>query len=139
MSKPSDQELIDTALAARDKAYAPYSNYYVGCALASGDRTFVGANVENASYGLVSCAERNAVNFAVIDGVRDFDAIAIATSSSPPAAPCGLCLQALVEFTSDPAAFRVILVNPENERRDFTLAELFPHGFRSDQLKPTPR
>lgn len=130
----SDETLVERALAARETAYAPYSNYLVGCSLSAGGAVFDGANVENASYGLATCAERNAVVQAVLAGHRQLDIVAVATQSSPPAAPCGLCLQTINEFADDPARVRVILVNPKGERRDFTLEELFPHGFRPEQL-----
>ena len=58
----------------------------------------------------------------------------VATDSSPPAAPCGICLQTLSEFAGDPAALRIVLVNPAGERRELSLAELLPHGFRREQL-----
>jgi len=134
MSNTDDDSLIAAALEARDKAYAPYSNYFVGCALLANGKVYVAANVENASYGLASCAERNAVMNAVLDGNRNLEAVAVATVSSPPASPCGMCLQTLNEFVDDPAKLRVIAVNPAGERQDYTLAELFPHGFRRDQL-----
>jgi cytidine deaminase len=131
---PADADLAARALGARDRAYAPYSGFFVGSAVLAGGRVFEGANVENASYGLASCAERNAVIAAVLAGERAVEAVAVATPSSPPAAPCGMCLQTLNEFSPDPRAVRVILVNPEGERRDHTLADLFPHGFRKEQL-----
>jgi cytidine deaminase len=131
-----DSELARRALAARQLAYAPYSKYLVGCAVLAGGEVFAGANVENASYGLACCAERAAVVQAVLAGHRELEAVAVATQSSPPAAPCGMCLQTLSEFTGDPAKLRVLLVNADGERRDFTLAELFPQGFRREQLTP---
>jgi cytidine deaminase len=124
-----DDALVQRALEARDTSYSPYSGYAVGAALRAGDEVYAGANVENASYGLTICAERTAIARAVLEGVRAIDAIAIATTSSPPASPCGMCLQTMLEFSPDPRQTRVILVNPAGERRAFTLAELVPHGF----------
>ncbi len=135
--KAGADELAARALEARTRAYAPYSGYQVGCAVLAGGAIHEGANMENASYGLALCAERNAVAAAVFAGASQVDAVAVATSSSPPAAPCGMCLQTLTEFAGDPAALRVVLVNPAGERRELTLAELLPHGFRRDQL-PAP-
>jgi cytidine deaminase len=127
--------LIALATAARENAYAPYSKYKVGCALATADgTTFTGANVENASYGLCACAERNAIAAAVCAGHREIAAIAIVTQSSPPAAPCGMCRQTINEFVSDPSKVAVILVNPQGERRDIGFAELFPYGFRGSDI-----
>jgi cytidine deaminase len=135
-TEPTTAEaLIALAMAARDNAYAPYSKFKVGCALTTEDgTTFTGANVENASYGLCACAERNAIAAAVCAGHREITAIAIATQTSPPAAPCGMCRQTINEFVSDPGKLSVVLVNPKGERRDIGFAELFPHGFRGTDI-----
>ncbi len=134
---PSELDLVTAALAARDRAYAPYSHYQVGCAVSAGGRIYQGANIENASYGLTLCAERAAVSMAVLDGHRHIDAVALATQSSPPAAPCGMCLQTLAEFAADPAALPVIAVNDRGERQRLTLAQLLPHGFTGKALEST--
>ncbi len=141
MSSPntptSDDQLIALAKDARERAYAPYSNYNVGCAIVTADgAVFTGANVENASYGLCICAERNAIAAAVCQGHRDLQTVAIVTQSSPPAAPCGLCRQTINEFCHVPSELRIILVNLKDERRDFSLAELLPHGFRGEHITP---
>ncbi len=131
----SDDELIGLALIAREGAYAPYSNYNVGCALrTSSGAVFTGANVENASYGLCICAERTAIATAVCSGHRELQVVVVVTQSSPPAAPCGLCRQTLNEFSIEPSLLRIILVNPQGERREFTLSELLPHGFRGEHI-----
>jgi cytidine deaminase len=131
-------ELIRRAIAAQKHAYAPYSRYPVGCALLAGGHVHEGANVENSSYGAAICAERSAVTRAVYAGDRVIDAVVVATDSSPPAAPCGICLQTLSEFAGDPAALAIVLVNPAGERRELTLADLLPHGFRREQLTTRP-
>lgn len=130
-----DDALVQLARDARRHAYAPYSAYPVGCTVRAGNTVYSGANIENASYGLTICAERAALVQAVLAGVRELDVVAVATASSPPASPCGMCLQSLIEFCSDPAAMRVILTNDEGERRDLTLAELLPHAFTPRQLR----
>lgn len=132
--KPTMDELAARALEAQKRSYSPYSGYSVGCAISAGGAIHESANVENASYGLAVCAERGAVVHAVVAGARELDAVAVATNSSPPAAPCGMCLQTLNEFTRDPAALRILLVNPSGERRELSLAELLPYGFRGDEL-----
>jgi len=99
-----------------------------------GGRTFVAANVENASYGLTVCAERNAVAAAVAAGATRLEAIAIASDASPPSAPCGACRQVLMEFAANPANIAVIAMNPAGERREFTLAELLPADFSAEDL-----
>jgi cytidine deaminase len=137
MQSPPDLEpglvelLIRAANAARDNAYAPYSRYHVGAALVTTDgRIFSGCNVENASFGLSLCAERNAVAAAIAADEREFRALVVVTDSSPPAAPCGACRQVLAEFGS----FHVLLVNPAGERQATTVAELQPRPFRGDAL-----
>ena len=130
----ADQQLIDAALAARAHAYAPYSDYQVGCAVLAGDDLFTGANIENASYGLAMCAERVAVAQAVLAGHRVIDTVVVATSSSPPATPCGLCRQTLNEFLRPGGDMRVLVVNPDGEKREYAFTELFPAGFTGDQM-----
>jgi cytidine deaminase len=129
-----EHDLIARARAARACAYAPYSRFHVGCALHAGGQVYEGANMENASYGLCLCAERSAIARAVFAGARRIDAVAVSSDSSPPATPCGMCLQSLLEFCEDPGSLRVFLVNERGERRDFALSDLLPHGFTKHQL-----
>ena len=132
----SDDQLVALALRARENAYAPYSKYNVGAALITADGTvFTGANVENASYGLCICAERTAIAQAISQGHRELGRVAVVTQSSPPAAPCGLCRQTINEFTSEPTKLRILLENLQGERREFTLGELLPHGFRGKDIE----
>ena len=131
----TDDDRLTAAIAARARAYAPYSKYQVGAVLVTADgRQFTGANIENASYGLCVCAERNAVMRMVLEGGSRPRAIAVATASSPPGSPCGMCRPVLLEFADDPAALRVIAVNTDGERAEWTLAELIPAGFTGKQL-----
>jgi cytidine deaminase len=127
-------DLVAEATLARDRAYAPYSKFLVGAAVEAGGKIFTGANVENASYGLAICAERNAVMAAILAGERKIDACTVVTDSSPPAAPCGMCLQVLREFSGDAKTLRVTLANLAGERRQYTLAEMLPHGFAPEDL-----
>ena len=129
----ADDELVRAALEARSRAYAPYSRFQVGAAVRTVDgRVFTGANVENASYGLSVCAERAAVVSAVNAGATRLAAVAIATSASPPAGPCGMCRQTLAEFGPDDLAIH--LVNDRGERSDARLGDLLPFAFRGDAL-----
>lgn len=131
---PSLDELVERAVAARDRSYAPYSDYKVGCAVVANGHVYDGANVENASHGLTICAERTTICEAVLAGERTMDIVVVATQSSPPASPCGMCLQTMTEFCDDPDKLQIVLVNPQGERREFTLSQLLPYGFRKDQL-----
>jgi cytidine deaminase len=125
--------LIAAARRARAHAYAPYSRYAVGAAvLADNGRVYLGANIENASYGLSLCAERNAIAAAVLDGARRIEAIAVLTSTAPPAAPCGMCRQTLAEFARD---CPIVLGNESGERVETTLAELLPRAFHGDDIR----
>lgn len=93
------QDLLIQAKAAAEQAYAPYSGYRVGAAILTDDGTvFTGCNVENASYSLTICAERNAVFHAVSQGYRDFRAVAVYVDADVPFPPCGACRQVLSEF-----------------------------------------
>jgi len=129
-----DPTLTARALAAQHRAYAPYSKFRVGAAIQMSGQVFDGANVENASYGLCTCAERTAVVAAVLAGARRLEAVAVCTDASPPSSPCGACRQVLLEFAPDPAAVSVVAINPQGERRAWTLAQLIPDGFSGREL-----
>ena len=122
-------EVLEAARGARGKAYAPYSGFQVGSAVKTDDgRLVFGANVENASYGLTVCAERNAVMRAVIE--KRCRIVAVAVCASPLATPCGMCRQTLVQFAQDDCP--IILGTPDRAlppqiRR---LGDLIPDAFR---------
>jgi len=121
------QQLIDAALGARHKAYAPYSKFPVGAAVLTDDgRIFAGCNVENASFGLTNCAERTALFAAVAAGQRRFVAMAVATDGGY--SPCGACRQVLVEF-SDDLPILVVDAGGEGLVDEVSLAELLPRRF----------
>ncbi len=127
----SDQQLLEMAVEAMHKAYAPYSGYQVGACLLSEDgRTFTGCNIENASYGGTICAERCAVCKAVSEGATRFTAIAVVGSGSV-AWPCGICRQVLNEFSD---GMRVIASHAGNGYEVMTLEELLPHNFGPKDL-----
>lgn len=127
-------ELVTRALEVLQRAYAPYSRFHVGAALRAGGAVFEGVNVENASYPLAVCAERTAIGAMVVAGHRELEEIAVATTASPPSAPCGACRQVLLEFAPDPRRVMVTAVNPAGEHRTWTLAELIPDGFSGHEL-----
>lgn len=132
LRRKDEDTLVEIALRARERAYAPYSRFLVGAALRCADGAVIeGCNVENASYGLCVCAERNAVGAAVAAGRREFTAIAIATASDPPSPPCGMCRQVLAEHARD---LPIILVNTAGTRVRTTLQRLFPGTFTPAQL-----
>lgn len=121
------ERLVDAAKRARENAYAPYSEYRVGAALATEDGTiFSGCNVENASYGATICAERGAIARMVASGGSSPIACAIVTAGPNPAAPCGICRQVLAEFAKD---MTILLVGDDDQRVETTLAELLPMRF----------
>jgi cytidine deaminase len=123
--------LVEAARAVQQRAYAPYSQFRVGCALEADDgRMFVGCNVENASYGLTICAERAAVCAAVAAGAHRLRRAVVATDADPPAAPCGACRQVLSEFGRD---LSITAVGSGGEVR-WTMAELLPSAFGPEQL-----
>lgn len=128
------KDLVTRAIDAQAKAYAPYSKFHVGAAIQMSGHVFEGANVENASYSLGTCAERSAIFAAVIAGKRELQAVAVCTNASPPSSPCGACRQVLLEFATDPAAVTITAVNPKGEHRTWTLAQLIPDGFSGREL-----
>jgi cytidine deaminase len=128
----SASRLVAAARAARRRAYAPYSRFRVGAAVRAGGRIFEGANLENASYGLTLCAERTAVAAAVLAGARRLEAVAIASGTSPPTPPCGMCLQTLAEFAGPDLV--VLLAGARGAVVETTLGELLPRGFSKRYL-----
>lgn len=132
MDDETATKLVEAAVAARGNAYAPYSKYSVGAAVISkSGEVFVGANVENASYGLTNCAERTAIFNAVTSGVRDLKAIAICLNEG--GFPCGACRQVMNEFNPD---MEVIIVSPDGLlEQTTTLSQLLPNAFGPQNLK----
>lgn len=121
------ERLRRVAFDAMERAYAPYSNFRVGCALRGTDGSVhPGCNVENAAYPASICAERGAVLAAVARGTRDFDLLVLATEASEPTPPCGQCRQVLVEFAP---ALPVVSFTRAGRVAHWTLAELMPHPF----------
>lgn len=118
--------LIRRAREARDRAYAPYSNFRVGAAvLSESGHIYTGCNVENATYGATICAERAAVCAMVAAGDTRLVAVAVFSEASPPATPCGICRQVLAEFADD----AVVVVATSQMRRSLSLARLLPEKF----------
>ncbi len=122
----SNKELLDCAYQARERAYAPYSKFFVGAALLSKSGTvYLGCNVENASYGGTICAERVAFTKAISEGEREFVKIAVVTEKGKLIVPCGLCLQLMSEFGD------IGVVTAEGER---PLSAYLPYAFGKEFL-----
>jgi cytidine deaminase len=126
------EALVEAARAVRAHAYAPYSDFAVGAAVLAGGRVFTGVNVENASFPIGVCAERNAVAAMATSGERRVDAVAVVTDADVPTPPCGGCRQCLWEFGPDAV---VVAATMDGERRRWTLAELLPSAFGPDDLE----
>jgi cytidine deaminase len=127
MSEKRWAELERAAKAAAAHAYCPYSRFAVGCAVLTGDGVIAsGCNVENASYGLTSCAERNAIFRAIGDGATSIAALVVYTPTAAPVTPCGACRQVIAEFGRE-ARIRMICDGPEAIERG--IDELLPAGF----------
>lgn len=126
--------LLELASKASQNAYSPYSNFKVGaCAIFEDGKTYTGCNVENASYGLTLCAERNALSSAIADGVKvKLVAVAIYSPNSKLCYPCGACRQWISEFSND----AIILVeNSEGDPEKYSIKELLPYSFELNNDK----
>jgi cytidine deaminase len=129
------KQLIDKAFAAMNNAYAIYSNYHVGsCVLLKDGTTYLGANIENASFGATNCAERSAIYSAYSNGYRkeDIQALAIVSDGHRIAAPCGICRQVLSELIGQDTP--IYLSNGKDEI-ETTIAELLPMQFNVEDVK----
>lgn len=131
------KQLIETAVKAREMAYAPYSHYKVGAALlAKSGKIYTGCNVENASFTPTNCAERTAFFKAISEGDREFEMIAIVAGKdgeelSENCTPCGVCRQVMTEFCDKD--FKIILGTPD-DFKVLTLEEIMPYSFSATEL-----
>lgn len=124
--------LTERAMAAMERAYAPYSGFRVGAALLASDGSITeGCNVENASYPAGICAERGALSAAIARGVRDFTAIVIATEADRPTPPCGICRQVMMEFAPH---LEVVSVTRDGADARWTMSDLLPEAFTPASL-----
>lgn len=127
--------LYEAAVAARKNSYSPYSKFKVGAALLLDDNNIVsGTNVENSSYGLAMCAERNALFTAIGMGYKkeNIKAILVVANTDGPCSPCGACRQVISELMDKDAD--VILTNRKNDMKLFTVKDLLPFSFSKDDL-----
>ena len=131
----SPQELVGIAIEARQRSYSPYSKFAVGAALVCHDgAVYIGANVENASYPLCMCAERNALYGAMMDGKRadDMAALAIVADTEGPCSPCGACRQVISELFPKDAP--IYMANLRGDIVQTSVEELLPFAFDGDDL-----
>ena len=129
------EQLINEAIVARKISYSPYSNFAVGAALLCKDgKVFIGTNVENSSYPLCMCAERNALYSAMMHGYKkdDFIALAIVADTDEPCSPCGACRQVISELF--PANGDIVMANLKGAVKVSNIKELLPFAFSGDDL-----
>lgn len=121
------EQLVQHALATRERALAPFSNFHVGAVLVTADgRIYAGCNIETSSFGLTICAERVAIFKAISEGEKKFTAIFIASDSEKFTPPCGACRQVLWELAGN---IDVYMINRMGRYQKSTLNELLPFGF----------
>lgn len=129
---PADVDrLLAAAREVKERAYAPYSRFHVGAAVLAGGKVFAAPNVENASYPLSVCAERNAVAAAVAAGERSIEAVAVVADNEDPTPPCGGCRQVLNEFGPQ---MLVVCEGSGGRRAEWRLTEVLPHAFGPSNL-----
>ncbi len=132
----SVEAVVRAALAARDRAYAPYSGFRVGAALVTGNgAVFTGANVENASFGLTVCAERVALWTAIVAGATSIRLLVVIADTHDPVSPCGACRQVLMELAPDAD---VVMATVSGRRELLTVRELLPRAFTTGALAEAP-
>ena len=135
----SNEKLVELALEARNRSYAPYSHFMVGAALlTNAGKVYQGCNIENASFSPTVCAERTAFFKAISEGDREFVKIAVVGSPEGEvdryAAPCGVCRQVMTEFC-DPETFEIIFGKKKKKYEVHLLKEILPYGFGMGDLK----
>lgn len=127
MSDEIAQRLLEAAKKVREHAYAPHSHFKVGAALQTkAGHVYLGCNVENASFGATTCAERNAIAAMVAAGEREIEAIAVYAGSEGPTFPCGICRQVIYEFSGDAR----VIVADNDAAREVAISTLLPEAFR---------
>ena len=130
------QELIAKAIEARKLSYSPYSNFAVGAAVLTKDgEVYLGANIENSSYPLCMCGERNALYNAYMHGEKkdDIEALVIVADTDTPCSPCGACRQVISELCNEKTL--ILLANLKGDVKETNIKELLPFAFSGDDLK----
>ena len=128
------KEYIKQANEILDRAYVPYSKFQVGAVVVDmNGNVYKGINVENASYGLTICAERNAISSAITEGMKKIDLIVITGNTDEPISPCGMCRQVIREFATPDT--RIVLATSKNDNYIvWTLEEMIPYSFGPEHL-----
>ncbi|MDZ4677221.1 MAG: cytidine deaminase [Oligoflexia bacterium] len=131
-------EPLDKASRAMKKAYAPYSEFQVGCVVVGNSgQEYIGCNIENASYGATICAERIAIGQAIAHGEKKISKIYLINSSKMPVTPCGVCLQVMSEFGKD---FEITSASKDQKIvREMHFKDLFPIAFDKKSLPKKTR
>jgi cytidine deaminase len=134
MNKKLRDALVQSAISAKQHSYSPYSKFRVGAAILTDDDViFSGSNVENASYGLAICAERNAIFQAAHAGKRKIVAVAVSSDEKGFITPCGACRQVISEFADGKA--EIILVTVEGKTKLVRFDKIFPTPPKLEKLK----
>ncbi|MGE4342568.1 MAG: cytidine deaminase [Bacilli bacterium] len=131
----NQKQLVELAIKARENSYSPYSKFKVGAALVTkSGEVFLGANIENASYPLCMCAERNALYNAINHGYNkeDFAAIAVVGDTAKPITPCGACRQVMSELLDNKAP--IYMANLKGDVQETNMTELLPFAFDDSDL-----
>ena len=131
----NSKELIKRAEEARRLSYSPYSHFAVGAAILTKDgKVFLGANIENSSYPLCMCAERNALYNAMMNGYKKEDLVALAliADTDEPCSPCGACRQVISELMPEDAP--IYMANLKGDVKESNAKELLPFAFSEKDL-----
>lgn len=129
----NNDQLIEEAKKAREKAYVPYSKFGVGAALLTTDgKVYHGCNIENAAYSMCNCAERTALFKAYSEGDKDYQKLAVVADTDRPCSPCGACRQVISELCSKD--MKVILSNLKGDILEITVEDLLPGAFSPEDL-----
>lgn len=129
------EKLINEAIKARNNSYSPYSKFAVGAAIKLKDGKIIyGANIENVSYGLTNCAERNAIFSAYSQGYKkdDIIAIAVVADTKDVVSPCGACRQVMSELLKPSTP--IYLANLKKDTKEVKIVELLPNSFKEVEV-----
>ena len=124
---------IDEVNLLLERAYVPYSKFPVAALLIDNNgKKYKGVNVENASYGLTLCAERNTITTAVTGGMKKIKLLVITGNTPEPISPCGACRQVIREFSDKDTV--IILANKDGKYESTSLEKLLPYSFGPEDL-----